>query len=276
MDSGLMPNCTGAESVHASMRRCQDRRKIGLLEACETDQNRAVLQISAYTGYLEGVHRGKGPTIWELALRSTDSIGSPKAYEEATNLLLTSTVKYDLFRSEPLNGDFRTKSVKRKGGGPTTISAQDSHRHDQILMTEAVKPTLKKRNLFSTEFSNLPTEEDLPEPGPQIVDLSDDSPICSSDDVQVLRTPRPRTRSSTSSPILGASSTKAGVVQSVSERQIIPGSWHLRRSSKSGPGPVCNGSLKISTSGRSECRNNLKIVGFKNREGVVGVAVQGF
>jgi hypothetical protein len=62
-----MPNCTGAESVHSSVRKCLSKRKVDLIEACEIDQNQAIAQIAAYTLYLNGAHRGKGPTLFELA-----------------------------------------------------------------------------------------------------------------------------------------------------------------------------------------------------------------
>src|SRR5450759_3755856 len=111
----MMPNRTGSESMHGSMKASAMKKKVGLVEACQINQNRAVGQIAAYTAYLEGRHRGKGPTIFELAFRSADVIGSTKAFEDASNLLLSNTAKYDLERTEGLNGYLKTKSQKRKG-----------------------------------------------------------------------------------------------------------------------------------------------------------------
>jgi hypothetical protein len=54
-----MPNCTGAESVHSSVRKCLSKRKVDLIKACEMDQNRAIALIAAYTSYLNGAHQGK-------------------------------------------------------------------------------------------------------------------------------------------------------------------------------------------------------------------------
>src|SRR5450759_5687996 len=78
MEAGMMPNCTGSESIHGSMKASAMKKKVGLVEACQIDQNRAIGQIAAFTAYLEGRHRGKGPTIFELAFRSADAIGSMK------------------------------------------------------------------------------------------------------------------------------------------------------------------------------------------------------
>ncbi len=76
-----MPNCTGSESMHASMRSSQGSKLVSLVEACKIDQNHAALQIGAYTAYYDGyIRRGRGPTIWELAFRHADSIGTLKAY----------------------------------------------------------------------------------------------------------------------------------------------------------------------------------------------------
>src|SRR5450759_2489436 len=121
MEAGMMPNCTGSESIHGSMKASAMKKKVGLVEACQIDQNRAIGQIAAFTAYLEGRHRGKGPKIFELAFRSAVAIGSTKAFEDASNLLLSNAPTYDLERTGGSNGDLKTKSQKRKGHAKGTI-----------------------------------------------------------------------------------------------------------------------------------------------------------
>jgi len=100
---------------------------VGLLEACEMDQNRAVGQIAAYTSYLNGANRGNGPTMFELAFRVADVSSSPSKFIEATNLWMDSSAKFDLRRTGPLSGDIRSVSQKRKGPASANITPQDSH-----------------------------------------------------------------------------------------------------------------------------------------------------
>jgi hypothetical protein len=100
-----MPNCTGAESVHSSVMKCLSKRKVDLIEACEMDQNQAIAQTAAFTSYLNGAHREKGPTLFELAFWSADTVGSPIAFIKATNLWMGSSSSHDLSRSGPLSGD---------------------------------------------------------------------------------------------------------------------------------------------------------------------------
>lgn len=76
LEVARMPNCTGSESVHASMRAWQRKKKISLLEACSVDSNWAAFQVAAYISFESGVHRGSGPTIFELAFRHADMAGS--------------------------------------------------------------------------------------------------------------------------------------------------------------------------------------------------------
>lgn len=101
----LIPNYTGAESIHASMRKCITQKKVGLIEAYVMDQNRAVGQIPTYTAYTEGCNRGKGPAILELAYQNADTIGYSQAFLAASNLALSSSMKYNFHRTEPLHGD---------------------------------------------------------------------------------------------------------------------------------------------------------------------------
>jgi hypothetical protein len=112
-----------------------------LIKACEMDQNRAIAQIAAYTSYLNGAHQGKGPTLFELAFWSVDTVGSPTMFIEATNLWMGSLSSHDLCRSGPLSKDFQTKSQKRKGNASANISAKDSHRHNTVQITT---PTTKR------------------------------------------------------------------------------------------------------------------------------------
>lgn len=139
IDAAKMPNCTGSESVHASMRAFQAKKKISLLEACTVDSNRAAFQVAAYIGFESGVSRGTGPTIFELAFRHADMAGSVAAHEKATNLVMASNGRFDLLRSEPLHGDLETRSVRRKGVASGLISEEDSHRHDTVLITSPTR-----------------------------------------------------------------------------------------------------------------------------------------
>lgn len=93
------------------------QKKVGLIEACVSDQSRALDQVAAYTTYIEGLYRGRGPTIFEISYRHANMVGSPKDFVNASNVVLTQTQKYDLLRTEPLNGDIRTKSEEE---GPAT------------------------------------------------------------------------------------------------------------------------------------------------------------
>lgn len=58
--------------------------------------------------------------------------GSVAAHEKATNVLMATNGRFDLLRSEPLNGDLQTRSVRRKGLTSDKIEEHDSHRHDTI------------------------------------------------------------------------------------------------------------------------------------------------
>lgn len=49
-----------------------------------------------------GIHRGLGPTIFELAFRHADMMGSVSAHEKATNFLMEANGRFDLLRSCPV------------------------------------------------------------------------------------------------------------------------------------------------------------------------------
>lgn len=108
----LMPNYIGAKSIHASMRKCITQKKVGLIEAYVIDQNYVVGQIVAYTTYIEGCNRGKGPTIFEMAFQNADIIGSPQAFLNASNMVLSQSMKYGFHSSDALHGNLKTTSVK--------------------------------------------------------------------------------------------------------------------------------------------------------------------
>lgn len=138
-----MPNCTGSESVHASTKASQPKKKISLLEACSVDSNHATFQVAAYIGFESGVHRGSGPTIFELAFRHANMTGSVSAHEKATNYLMEANGMFDLLCSGPLQGDLQTKIVKRKGVANDSIGDDDSHRHDTIPITSPKQSALR-------------------------------------------------------------------------------------------------------------------------------------
>src|SRR5450759_915660 len=130
------------------------KKKVGIIEACAMDQNRAVGQVAAYTAYLEGLHRGKGPTIFELAFRHTDLVGSSRAFKAASNLILENRGALNLFQTKSLNGDLKTSSQKWKGNATSSISPQDSHCHDTVLITSPI--TRSRRNLLASDFADIP------------------------------------------------------------------------------------------------------------------------
>lgn len=152
-----MPNCTRSESLHSVMKAWSMKKKVDLFEACEMDQNRAICQIGAYTAYRSGLNRGQGPTILEsMAFGSANQAGLPKLFEEATSMLLSNAAEFDLERTTPMNGDFVTKSPKRKGHATGRVSPQDSHRHDRILLTTPNNRSIKRKNLSQTSFKTMP------------------------------------------------------------------------------------------------------------------------
>jgi hypothetical protein len=109
------------------MKKYQMGKKVGLLEACKMDMNWAVSQIAAYTLYLNGVHRGKGPTLFALAFRSADISGFSAKFIDATNLWIG--FKDYLSHTGPLTGDVRTKSHKQKGNASANITQEDGPHH---------------------------------------------------------------------------------------------------------------------------------------------------
>lgn len=55
--------------------------------------------MTTYIGYLEGLHRGHGPTIFELAYKHANLVGSTQAFVNASNLALTHIMKYNLHQT---------------------------------------------------------------------------------------------------------------------------------------------------------------------------------
>lgn len=96
------------------MRRYTTQNKAGLIKACITNLNQIFDQVAAYTTYGEGCHRGKGPTIFELAYRNANTIGFPKAFINTLNLTVSHTMKYDPIQMDPLHEDLWTGLDKRK------------------------------------------------------------------------------------------------------------------------------------------------------------------
>jgi hypothetical protein len=286
-----MPNTTGSESVHSAMQKASGKKMIGLVEACESDQNRAASQIAAYTAYLKGCHRGKGPTLWELAYRNADTIGSLKGYASASNMFLSNEPSFNLHRTGPLHGDLRTQSVKRKMNFGFGIGPQDSHRHDRVLRTSPNPKGFCKN--VETDFAHSgrtpqflpPSSIQTPRPS-----SSPDSPqpskaasaavtlSSSSDDVEILEpVRRPATRSQATMPdsIPHAENVQHRPLYAITEVPIQVRSWHLRRSTNRGAGPTCNGSLKNTSASRDLCKNRINAVGFPDRRGVVGIMIGG-
>lgn len=106
------------------------------------------MQITAFAAYQEGCHRGSGPTIFNLAYKNGDAMGSLDAFKKALNLLLSDHPKYDFYRSMQLHGDIRTSSMKRKGKALATIEDHDSHRHEKFMHTTSPSSAVKRRNLY--------------------------------------------------------------------------------------------------------------------------------
>lgn len=135
------------------MRASKSKKRIALLEACSVDSNRAAFQVAAYIEFESGVHRGSGPTIFELAFRHADMAGSASAHEKATNYLMEAIGRFDLLRTTGLHGDLQTRSAKRKGIALDTIGEEDSHQHDMVLLTTLRRPNNRRHNLDADEFS---------------------------------------------------------------------------------------------------------------------------
>lgn len=138
------------------MQRCITQKKVGLIKACITDLNQSVSQVAAYTTYGEGCHCGKGPTIFELVYHNADTIGSPKAFINTSNLAISHTMMYDLFQTDPLHDDPWTTFVKCKTNASGQVLAKEFHWSNKIWITIALTRGLKRRNLDSLEFSPIP------------------------------------------------------------------------------------------------------------------------
>lgn len=69
----------------------------------------------AYIGIEYGVHRGSGPTIFELSFCHADMMGSAIAHGKATKFLMEANGQFDFLRSKSLNGDLETHSAKERG-----------------------------------------------------------------------------------------------------------------------------------------------------------------
>lgn len=276
------------------MRRASGKKMVGLVEASEADQNRAACQIAAYTGYLKGCHRGKGPTLWELAYRNADTIGSLKGYADASNMLLSTAPEFDLHRTGPLHGDLRTHSVKRKMNFGSGVGPQDSHRHDRVLRTSPNTRGFQKRaHPLVQDVSNdsaPPPVTSVPPPlssgfsAPPVKAFDDTVTLSSSsDDVQIIEPfRRPETRSQSGIPEPCPQQQQHVNIPAARPRQfyvqevvVQVRSWHLRRSTNRGTGPTCNGSLRNTPASRDLCKNRIHAVGLSDRRGVVGIMIGG-
>lgn len=250
-EAGMIPNCTGIESINSTIKAVAMKKKVGLIEACEMDQNRAVLQILAFLAYLEGLIRGKGPTIFELSFRSADKIGSTKQFEEASNLLFANIEKYDLLRSTPLNGDLSTKSVKRKGLATDACSPIDSHRPDKVLITSPnTRSSCVRRKIVSSR------EPDTEMSAPDVIDLSDSENVRPDGQADVPERVRPTVPAE----------------DKIEEAYVKAGEWHIKRWSKKGRGPQCNG-VNAPGANRPECRCWVKREGIPNSLGIACVYI---
>ena len=285
-----MPNCTGSESMHHSMRASLSKKMVSLTEACEADSNRGALQIGAYDCYEKGLHRGTGPTVWELAFRSANSVGTTKSFIDASNVLFANSPMSDLYRTEPLNGDLRTKSVKRKISPATpSVGPQDSHRPDRILVTSPNTRGFARKNLsFCDEEGKVDEKysqtqavgcrsEGESSKQPPVIHISENS--SSSDDTRIIDPPqRPATRSQTVPDPVHQIPTvpqipRPNPARTCGERNVPYNCWQFKRCTPKGAGPVCNGTLLRSA--RDECRNRIRSVGYESRAGVIGIAVHG-
>lgn len=149
-----MPNSTRLEPAHASMKSCQMKKKIGLIEACKVNQNRAAGQIAVFIAYREGCYGEHGPILFELAYRNADSMRFLDAFEKTSNLLLESNENVEFYRKEALHGDITTTSPKQKEKASAVVEENDSHRHDRVMRTTA-SPLGLKRRILHTDFHNV-------------------------------------------------------------------------------------------------------------------------
>lgn len=82
--------------VHALMHKCIMQKKVGLIKTCLSNENWALNQVVSYTTYIERLHCGRRPIIFEIVYKHANMVVSPKDFVNASNVALTYTLKYDL------------------------------------------------------------------------------------------------------------------------------------------------------------------------------------
>ena len=261
--SALMLGQSGAESVHAAMRKWSSQTKIGLVESCVQDAARAASQLGALNNFKLHGRKGRGPSIFELRIRDATVVGNVESFFPKLNNVLTQPDLREFCSVDPLKGDVEMVQMKRGAKIPTgpDVVVEDSHRDDILLVTRP------KKRKFRGLAQRDPT---LLSPGPEVVNLSSSE----SETVIVEPSPRRSTRSTpaASEPVVDVDtptrrrrSTPASepVRRRVEEADVMPGMLFLSRISNHGKSPTCRG---------PKCNRPTREQGLKRSgRGVVGV-----
>lgn len=265
--SALMLNHSGAESVHAAMRKWSSQAKIGLVESCVQDAARAASQVGAFVNFNLHGRKGRGPSLFELRLRDASAVGNVESFFPKLNTVLTQPEMREYSSANPLDGDVETVQMKRgavKAGRDVVV--EDSHRPDIVLVT---RPTKRKFRGLANRDPKLKSVDAT------VVDLSSDGSAES--DVVIVETPRRATRSS--QPTVDQNHTPERssqpsnpepVCRRVQETDVGPGMFFLARISTSGKSPGCRGAFRGKE--RGVCARFIREVGLKQTGlGVVGI-----
>ena len=255
--SALMLGHSGAESVHASMRRWASQNKIGLVESCVHDATRAASQVAALSYFNIHGRRGKGPSLFELRLRDSTAVGLVQSFCTKLNSVLTQPDMCKYSSVEPLSEDVETVPMKRGAKiprGPHVV-VEESHRPDILMVTRP-----KKR-----KFKGIANRD------PEVVNLSSDA--SEESDTVVMEPPARMTRSNPSSAprttrLTPRTPRRPARVErnfsgGVHESDGRPGMLFLSQIGRHGRSPGCRG---------RKCGKLIREVGFRHSDkGVVGV-----
>ncbi len=272
--SALMLNHSGAESLHAAMRRWSSQRKVGLVESCVQDATRAAGQVGCLVNFSTRGRKGKGPSLFELRIRDATAVGNVESFFLKLNTVLTQASMLEFSGMEHLSDCVETVRMKRgKGIAQPGHVVEDSHRPDVVLVT---RPKKRKFKGIANRDANL--KSNLPE----VVDLSssdgspdDGSPVQS--DADLPHPTRPTTRSQpapvpeipTTQQTLRCEPTPEPILTRVQETDATTGRLFLARISPKGRSPVCRGQFKGRD--RLACGRYIREAGLKQKGSTLGV-----
>ena len=273
--SALMLGHSGAESVHAAMRKWSSETKIGLVESCVQDAARAASQVAALNNYKLHGRKGRGPSLFELRIRDATVVGNVESFFPKLNTILTQPDLREFSSVDPLEGDVETVQMKRgtkMPSGPNVV-VEDSHRPDVILVTRPKKR--KFRGIADRDASLLSPES--------VVNLSSDvSGEC--DPVIVENRRSTRATPGPSEPVVNENTPTRGtaprpapdpvrpaapepVRRRIEEANVMPGMLFISRISSHGKSPRCRG---------QKCGRLIREEGLKQSgRGVIGICWKG-